>query len=281
MVNRRPPQKFKKNGKFRRGRKNGVYKKRKPVNRGNLKKANLQGLVETKTITYDTPDVTVLGPVAAADNLQQANTHVMIPRAWSRGLLQGFGKEALIGDSCFDRYLTCKTEWDFSNLSTQTANQLSNIYVLKGWCKQTMANATSAPGYQHTLFKTMVNIAAEKDNMFGTYMDFKKPWRFFKIEEKFKLDDKVKNKMKALGTYANPADNGVQDLKVPKVHHTFKWTIRRKQLLEQEHETAYHLRVNSWVPFFCVYSDSLGVLQADGSDAPICSHISKLWFSDS
>lgn len=282
MVNRRPPQKFKKNGKFRKGRKNGVYKKRKPVNKGNLKKANLQGLVETKTCTYETPDLKVLAPRAANANINMANTHVIIPRAWHKGLIQGFGAEQLNGQSCFDRYLTMKTEWDFSRLSPLKAKQLSNIYVIKGWCKQTMANATATTGYVNTAFETLVDIAAEKDNIGGKYLDFKKPWRFFRIEEKFRLDTKVQNKMKAIQTMpitTNVAE--ADEMQVPKVHHTFKWTIRRKQLLEPEHDTAYHLRVNSWVPFVMVYGETLGLPNANGSESPTVSHISKLWFSDS
>ena len=177
-----------------------------------------------------------------------------------------------------------RCEFDFSNLSTTattapiTPVQLSNIYVLKGWCKQTMSNATVSTGYLHAQFNTLVNIAAAKDNIGGQYLAFKEPWRYFKIEEKFRLDTLVANKMRAIQRLNT--EGATDYTRVPTIHKTFKWSMRRKTELEPEHETAHQLRVNSWVPFVMIYSKSFDQLDATNANAPQCHHISRLWFSD-
>lgn len=251
--------------------------KRKPVNKGNLKKRNLQPYVETKAIETTAASLFMDTTSAVPDTKPQATT-VIVPDAWAVGLHRGLNPDQVIGQDVFDRYLNMKMLISFNTLlpATQPPSAIANIRYVQGWVKRQQSSSVLSAHYAATDYHTIV-LKTFVDNDFGSnFLSYSSKWKDLKIIKSGYLRPKNTNKN------FNPESVAASDTIGPHqepIRMKFNWRIQRKNRLTPADAGEVHFRADSWIPFVAFYSSSLH--NQTPNQVPSISHVSKLWFTDS
>ena len=156
--------------------------RKKPVNKGNMKKRNLQPFIETKALETGAVSET-MDTTSATDYIKPQATTVIVPTSWAQGLGQGLGTNQVIGQDVFDRYLNMKCLIDFSTLAPASASgdNIANVRYIQGWCKRQMSSSVKENEYSSLVYKAIV-LKAMADSEFGSnFLSYSSKWKDLKI----------------------------------------------------------------------------------------------------
>jgi hypothetical protein len=261
------------------------FKKRKPVNQGNLRRRNLQPFMETKSV--ESSATSLYMDVTSGTAAKPQATTILIPESW-KTLDRGLTDSTFVGRDVFDRYCNMKLLISFDQLlpfsqHAQTGyatSQINNIKYVQFWAKNTMENATVPTLYNPSEFATIAGKAMVDDN-FGSH--------FLKYETKSASNLKIiksgylnpKNKQKNFNPGRVSLETGIDTGSTypEPIKMSFTWDIKRKNRMYPVPSTTNFVRAESWVPGVCFYSASLH--GQDSTKVPHISVISKTWFADS
>lgn len=254
--------------------------KRKPVNKGNLRKRNLQPFVETKSV--ESAAESLYMDVTNATTVKPQATTILIPTSW-KTLQRGLTDSTFVGRDVYDRYCNMKVLIDFSALPVVvdgTNLPIENIRYVQFWAKNTLSKSTTPALYDPSEFVTIAGKAMLDDN-FGSH--------FLKYQDKSAKHIKIIKqgylRARNTNTNFNPSftdseGTGTQGTRrVPAIKMSFNWKIQRKNRMHEVANSSNFVRADSWVPGVCFYSSSLHGQNA--SHVPHITMVSKTWFSDS
>lgn len=261
------------------------FKKRKPVNKGNLRARNLQPFMETKSV--ESGPVSLYMDTTVANSAKPQATTIIIPESW-KTLDRGLTDSTFVGRDVFDRYCNMKLLITFDALlplsqhasAGYATSSINNIKYVQFWAKNTLENSTVPSLYAPAEFSTVAGKAMVDDN-FGSH--------FLKYETKSNKNIKIiksgylrpKNRQKNFNPGRLNTESGVESgsLIPEPIKMSFTWDIKRKNRMHSVPTTTNFVRAESWVPGVCFYSASLAGQSA--TNVPHIVHISKTWFSDS
>lgn len=270
-----PKRPVKRNNKRNLKRKTSRFPKKK-VNTGNLRRRNLQPYFETK-FNEQGPTTLYMDVSNAIEDVKPQATTVIVPTAWSSGLVQGLGVSQLLGQDVFDRYLNMKMLINFADIPPQstTAGPIANIRYVQGWCKRKQSASVLASSYATTDYEAIVKKAMVDCNFGSNFLSYSEKWKDLKVIKTGYLRPKNINKN------FNPTEQMGEELQSHEpMKMKFNWTLQRKTRLEPKHPLdGTFLRANSWVPFIAFYSSTLHGQESD--EVPAITHVSKLWYTDS
>lgn len=254
-----------------------AHKKRYHVAQGRLKSRNLQGVIETKK--YEKNQVSTGFIVGSADPaVRPLGGTIVIPPAWSDGLVQGVDCNEIVGCSVTDRYISMKVRVNF-NTATGGLFLGTETRYIQGWCKHTCADHDfDIANLTYQIYRDKVGTMLVNNKLGSDWLEYSQRWRNIEV---------IKS------GYCRPITKMQQPQPVPMATGTlvspdwtkeFKWSPKRKMLLHKQKDFAVThemTRFRSWIPFVIFYNPAFGSDELPAGEVPSFVVNSMVWYSDS
>jgi len=252
------------------------HKKRYGVAQTNLKSRNLQAVIETKK--YEKAQASSSFIVGTGDPaVRPSGGTIVIPPAWSDGLVQGVDCNEIVGCSVTDRYISMKIRVNFNTATGGIVLGTETRYI-QGWCKHTCADHDFAiADLTYQIFRDKVGTMLVNNKLGTDWLQYGQRWRNIEVIQSGVV--RPINKMK----HAQPADVGIDIMVNPDWTKEFKWSPKKKMLLHKQKDFAVTkglARFRSWIPFICFYNPAYANDELPVGEVPSFTGNSMVWYSD-